>query len=291
MSRVMALAADHDGLAGQYDFHCHSSASDGALSPTALVERAAARGVRVLALTDHDSLAGLPAAAARAAELGIELVNGIELSVTWGNRELHLVGLGFDRDSDAITRLVGEQQAARETRARRMGERLDRAADMVNCYGKAVELSGQAAPGRPWFARVLLAEGRVRSLQHAFNRFLKPGQSAFVRTPWATLETAVQALHQSGGVAVLAHPTRYGFTRRKLRTVLADFVAAGGDALEVAVPGLNPNQQQLMAECLRDFPLLASGGSDFHSPEQAWLDLGRVPAMPAQARAIWQGPA
>jgi predicted metal-dependent phosphoesterase TrpH len=204
---------------------------------------------------------------------------------------LHLVGLGFDRTDPAITTLVAEQQQARETRARRMGERLDRAADMVNCYDKAVELSGQSAPGRPWFAKVLLAEGRVRSLQHAFNRFLKPGQSAFVRTPWATMAHAIDVLHQAGGVAVLAHPTRYGFTRRKLRTVLADYVAAAGDALEVAVPGLNTNQQQLMAECLRDFPLLASGGSDFHSPEQAWLDLGRVPPMPENARAVWQGAA
>ena len=274
--------------AGSYDFHCHSSASDGTLSPSELVDRAAERGVRWLALTDHDSLAGLEEAEARASQHGLTLVNGIELSVRWNARELHLVGLGFDRDHPALTELVAQQQQAREARARRMGDRLDRAAPMVDSYDKAVALSGQCAPGRPWFARVLHGEGHVRSLQHAFNRFLKPGQVAYVSTPWTPLETAVSVIAAAGGVSVLAHPTRYGLTRRKLRALLADFVTAGGTALEVAVPGLNANQQQLMRECLRDFPLAASGGSDFHSPEQTWLDLGKVPPLPDNARPVWQ---
>ena len=269
-----------------YDFHCHSRASDGALTPTDLVARAASRGVDCLALTDHDTLDGLAEAQQAAREHDMTLVPGIELSVVWGNRELHMVALGFEPAHPAMATLVAEQQGARETRARRMGAKLDKAAVMVDAYDKAVALSGQVAPGRPWFAKVLLAEAKVRSMEHAFNRFLKPGQSAFVRTPWVSLADAVSVTHEAGGLAVLAHPTRYGFTRRKLRTCLSDFVDAGGDGLEVATPGMTPHESALMVECLRDFPLLASGGSDFHTPEQTWLDLGRVPPLPDGARPV-----
>ena len=275
-------------MSRRYDFHCHSTASDGTLTPTELVRRASGQGVELLALTDHDTLAGLAEARQTAALEGVELISGIELSVSGQARELHLVALGFDEQHPDMAALVASQQDARETRARRMGQKLDKAAVMTGAYDKAVALSGQTAPGRPWFARVLVAEGRVRSLDHAFNRFLKPGQSAFVRTPWAALENAVAAVKAAGGVSVIAHPTGYGLTRRKLRALLADFVACGGDGLEVAVPGLNINQQRLMAECLRDFPLYASGGSDFHSPAQTWLELGRVPALPDGAKPIWQ---
>ena len=275
-------------MSRRYDFHCHSTASDGVLSPSELVRRASEQGVELLALTDHDTLAGLAEARACATSEGLELVSGVELSVTWQTRELHMVALGFNEHHPAMVALVDSQQQAREKRARQMGHKLDKAATMTGAYDKAVALSGQVAPGRPWFARVLLAEGRVRSLDHAFNRFLKAGQSAFVRTPWAPLGAAVEAVKAAGGVSVIAHPVSYGMTRRKLRSLLADFVACGGDGLEVAVPGLNVNQQRLMAECLRDFPLYASGGSDFHTPAQTWLELGRVPALPDGATPIWQ---
>lgn len=275
-------------MSRRYDFHCHSTASDGSLSPSEVVLRAREQGVEQLALTDHDTLAGLAEARDAAQQAGLELVSGIELSVTWQNRELHMVSLGFDPAHPAMTGLVESQQQAREKRARTMGQRLDRAVPMTGAYDKAVALSGQAAPGRPWFARVLVAEGRVRSMEHAFNRFLKQGQSGFVRTPWADMAEAVAAVREAGGVSVIAHPVSYGMTRRKLRALLADFVACGGVGLEVAVPGLNPNQQNLMRECLRDFNLYASGGSDFHSPSQTWLELGRVPELPEGARPIWE---
>lgn len=265
----------------RFDFHCHSLASDGALTPTQLVERAAGAGVQLLALTDHDTLAGLHEARQAALASGIRLVPGIEVSVGWDGRELHIVGLGFDPDHPAITDLVSSQQQARTLRAQRIGGRLDKAAGLANSYQHTVTLSGQDAPGRPWFAKMLVAAGKVRDEQHAFNRFLKPGQSCFVATPWVSMEDAVAAIRAAGGVAVLAHPTRYNFTRRKLRRCLEQFVAAGGGALEVLTPGLNHQQQALLAECLRDFPLHASGGSDFHTPKQTWLELGRLPPVPA----------
>ena len=272
----------------EFDFHCHSSASDGALAPAALVRRAAECGVRRLALTDHDTLAGIGEAREQARESGIELIPGIEWSVQWNSRELHLLGLGLDTDCAALRDLEAEQGEARRQRALRMGEKLDRAAGLANSYEKAAELAGSDCPGRPWFARVLMDNGRVRSMQHAFNRYLRPGQSAFVRTPWVSLARAVQVTAEAGGVAVLAHPVHYGFTRRKLRRVLADLCEAGGGGLEVAMPGLSPERQALLDECLRDFPLCASGGSDFHSPEQHWLELGRLPDFPAGAEPVWR---
>ena len=264
-----------------FDFHCHSLASDGALTPTALVARAAEAGVVQLALTDHDTLAGLAEARSAADQAGITLVPGIEVSVLWDNRELHVVGLGFDPAHPAMAALVVAQQDARRRRAERIGARLDKAAGLAESYARAAALSGQDAPGRPWFARLLVAAGKVRDEQHAFNRFLKQGQSCFVATPWLTLAEGVTAIREAGGVAVLAHPTRYHFTRRKLRRCLDDFVAAGGQGLEVLTPGLTPPQQALLAECLRDYPLHASGGSDFHTPQQRWLELGRLPPVPA----------
>jgi predicted metal-dependent phosphoesterase TrpH len=265
----------------RFDFHCHSLASDGALTPTELVGRAAAAGVELLALTDHDTLAGQAEAREAAQQAGIRLLPGIEVSVAWDNRELHVVGLGFDPDHVAISALVESQQQARTRRAERIGAKLDKAAGLANSYQHTVRLSGHTAPGRPWFAKMLVAAGKVRDEQHAFNRFLKPGQSCFVTTPWVTLEEAIEAIRAAGGVAVLAHPTRYNFTRRKLRRCLEQFVAAGGQGLEVLTPGLNHQQQALLAECLRDFPLHASGGSDFHTPQQTWLELGRLPPVPA----------
>lgn len=275
-------------MSPRYDLHSHSTASDGALSPAELVRRAAEQGVDHLALTDHDTLAGLPEAREAARAAGISLVPGLELSVLWGSRELHLLGLWVDPDDDGLRALVAEQMAARERRARTMGERLDKAAGLTGSYDRACELANSAAPGRPFFARLLLDAGKVRNFQHAFDRFLKQGRSAFVKTPWCELGEAVRVIDAAGGRAVLAHPARYGLTRRKLRQLLTDLVDAGGHGLEVATPGLSHDQRALLSECARDFPLAASAGSDFHSPEQHWLELGRLPELPTGARPVWE---
>ena len=269
-----------------YDFHCHSSASDGLLSPAELVARAAEAGVQRLALTDHDTLAGLGEAREAARGLGIELVNGIELSVDWDKRELHLVGLGFDPGNQGLLALVDSQQQARTLRAQRIGKRLDKAAGLTGSYQRACELANTDAPGRPWFARVLVAAGKVRDMNHAFDRFLRQGQSAFVRTPWVSVGEAVATLNAAGGVAVLAHPLRYGLTRRKLRQLLTVMCEAGSCAIEMAIPGQTRNDWRLLEECVRDFPLRASGGSDFHSPEQSWLTLGCLPDLPAGVQRV-----
>lgn len=272
------------------DFHSHSTASDGVLSPSELVARAAEYGVDALALTDHDTLAGLDEARAAADQHGLTLVNGIELSVLQGNREIHVLGLWVDPDSPVLRDRVAVQMQARQERARRIGARLDKAARIQDSYIKACELGDTNAPGRPWFARVLMAEGVVRDQRHAFNRFLKKGQSGYVSTPWVTLEQGVADLCAAGGVPVLAHPQAYGLTRKRLRELVRDFRNAGGLALEAAMPGLSPQQAGLLEECWRHFGLGVSGGSDFHSPQQKWLRLGGLPPFPADATPVWALP-
>ena len=167
-----------------FDLHSHSLASDGALSPTDLVARAADYGVTHLALTDHDTLRGLDEARQAAQARGMTLINGIELSVRHDNREFHVLGLWVDVDDPTLQARVSAQNEARINRAREIGRRLDRAAGLANSYERACELADNDAPGRPWFAKLLEQAGRVRNHRHAFNRFLKQGQSAFVATPW-----------------------------------------------------------------------------------------------------------
>lgn len=272
------------------DFHSHSTASDGVLSPSELVARAAEYGVDALALTDHDTLAGLEEARVAAGEHGLTLVNGIELSVLQGNREIHVLGLWVDPDASVLRERVTVQMAARRERARLIGARLDKAARIQGSYDKACELADNDAPGRPWFARVLVAEGTVRDQRHAFNRFLKKGQSGYVTTPWVSLEQGVSDLRAAGGVPVLAHPQAYRLTRKRLRELVRDFRNAGGLALEAAMPGLSPQQAGLLEECWRHFELGVSGGSDFHSPQQKWLRLGGLPPFPADATPVWALP-
>lgn len=270
-----------------FDLHSHSLASDGALSPADLVNRAADYGVTTLSLTDHDTLAGLPEAHEAAAERGIRLINGIELSVRHDNREYHILGLDLDIDNSQLCERVESQQQARVKRAQEIGRRLDKAAGLANSYERTCELANTQAPGRPWFAKYLEQSGRVRNARHAFNRFLKQGQSAFVATPWCSMEEAIGDIHAARGQAVVAHPHGYGLTRKKLRQLLVAFKEQGGDGLEVAMPGLTRQQQELLNECWQHFDLKVSAGSDFHSPQQKWLALGRLPDLPSDAVPVW----
>ena len=272
------------------DFHCHSLAADGVLSPTDLVARAADYGVDALALTDHDTLAGLPEAQRAADRHGITLVPGIELSVLCGSREIHVLGLWVDPQAPVLVERVNRQLEARRERAVRIGARLDKAARLEHSYHKACELADSDTPGRPWFAKMLVEAGVVRDQRHAFNRFLKKGQSGFVSTPWVSLEEGVSELLAAGGVPVLAHPQAYGLTRKRLRELVRDFRNAGGLALEAMMPGLSPQQAALLEECWRHFDLAVSGGSDFHSPQQKWLALGGLPPFPAAGTPVWALP-
>ena len=271
----------------QIDLHTHSTASDGTLSPDDLVRRAAAGGVEVLALTDHDTLSGLDAARHAAASAGIELVPGVEVSVTWEGGTVHLVGLGVDPACRELSDGLATLREFRDWRAREIGRRLGRDAGLQAAYEGALALSNGHLVSRTHFARYIVAQGRAASVREVFRHFLKPGKPGHVAGEWASLGDAVAWIRAAGGQAVLAHPARYPLNRGKLRRLLQEFVAAGGVGLEVVSGSHNRDEYQVMARHARDFGLLASAGSDYHGPEQPWIELGRLPELPVGCRPIW----
>jgi predicted metal-dependent phosphoesterase TrpH len=265
------------------DLHAHSDASDGQLTPAALVARAAAAGLKTLALTDHDSVAGLAAADAAARPLGLDLVPGVEISVGWEGHTVHVLGLGIEPDSPTLNAGLTDLQAARAVRARTIQTRLAKARVPVE-----VDDSDPARLTRTHFARALVAAGHASSLREAFQRFLTHGRAGYVRGDWASLEAAVGWIRAAGGIAVLAHPLRYKLSATKRRALLTAFQAAGGEGIEVVWGNASPDEIATAAELARRQGLMASVGSDFHGPEQHWLALGRLPALPRDLTPVWE---
>ncbi|REL32790.1 RNase RNM [Thalassotalea euphylliae] len=272
----------------RFDLHSHTNFSDGKLSPQELVERAVNFQLDVLAITDHDTVAGLEVAKQHISEqaLPLSLVYGIEISTMWQNFEIHIVGLNIDPESQALQALISEQQNARESRAIQMGEKLAKCG-FPNMLEKAKALVGEGTITRAHFARVLHDEGQVSTMQSAFDKYIGKGKRAFVKPLWCDIAKAVDVIHQAGGVAVLAHPMRYDMTSKWLRRLILDFKAAGGDGMEIVLPQMNPDQRRLMLTFCLEYDLYASLGSDFHYPSK-WSDLGRNLIMPEQVKPIWQ---
>lgn len=270
----------------RYDLHSHSTASDGALTPTALVERACAQGVDVLALTDHDVVDGLEEAATAARQCRLQLVAGVELSVNWGAHVVHIVGLGIDPANPQLSRGLAGLRQQRQQRAERIGQRLQRLG-IDGAGDGARELAGGDIVTRSHFAQYLVNIGVVSDFQTAFRRYLRRGRPAYVSCDWASLDQAIEWIHGAGGQAVIAHPARYGMSNAKLRALVNDFCSAGGAALEVVSSSHNPAETAKMAELARRCGLLASAGSDFHTPEHGWAELGRIAALPSGCTPIW----
>jgi predicted metal-dependent phosphoesterase TrpH len=268
------------------DLHTHSTASDGTLTPAKLMERASAAGVEVLALTDHDTLDGVAEAAAAAAALGLTLIPGAELSVTWGGRTVHILGLNLDTDSAPLQAGLARLLAYRDWRAQEIGRRLDRHG-IHDTFAGARDLASGPLVGRSHFARLLVRRGLAGSERDVFKHFLVQGKPGHVPGEWATLEEAVSWIRGAGGQAVIAHPARYGFTRTKMRTLLGEFRELGGSAVEVVSGSHSKDDAFTFARHAREQRLLASAGSDYHGPECPWLDLGRLPPLPAGCNAIW----
>jgi predicted metal-dependent phosphoesterase TrpH len=268
------------------DLHCHSRASDGALSPEELVARAVQRGVGTLALTDHDSVAGLERAATAAQDLGLRLIPGVELSISWGGQCIHLVGLGIDPASAPLRAGLAALKEIRETRAAEMGRKLEKLG-FAGYHAAARELAGEGMITRTHFARALVLGGAVHDDKAAFERFLARGKPAFVRTDWAKLEDALAWITGAGGVAVLAHPRRYGLTASRLRAFLEEFRSGGGQGIEVVCGNSSPEDIRDIAQLARRFDLLASAGSDFHTPEHVWVELGRLAPLPEDLTPVW----
>lgn len=270
----------------QIDLHTHSTASDGRLAPAELVTRAAHAGVEVLALTDHDGIDGLYEARKGAAAAGLKFINGIELSVTWNKRTVHIVGLNFACDYPPLLAGIQSLQDFREVRAKEIAAKLHHAG-IEGAYAGAQSFSGGKMLGRMHFANFLVAAGHAKNVRAVFKKYLVNNKPGHVTGDWATLEDAVGWITGAGGVAVIAHPARYNLTRTKLRKLIKDFVAAGGQAMEVVSGSHSVNDMKTMACHAADFDLYASSGSDFHDPDFPWIKLGQLPDLPAMCKPVW----
>jgi predicted metal-dependent phosphoesterase TrpH len=272
-----------------YDLHCHSTCSDGLLPPAEVVRRAAQRGVDVLALTDHDELSGLPEALAEARVAGIELVCGSELSVSWDDHTIHIVGLNLDPANATLVDGLAAIRSGRDARARRIADGLA-AAGIPDAYeGARAYVTSERLISRTHFARFLVETGRCKDLKDVFKRYLTPGKPGHVAHAWASLADAVAWIHAAGGQAVVAHPGRYNVTPTGMRRLLGEFRDVGGDAIEVLSSSHTPTQYAEYAAYTRAFGLKASCGSDYHGPGESWLDLGDLPPLPTGVTPVWQG--
>ena len=269
------------------DLHCHSTVSDGTLEPVELARRAHAKGVQLWALTDHDELGGLAQAAAAAAELGLPFVAGVEISVSWANETLHIVGLRIDPDNATLRAGLEQTRSGRTVRAHRMAEQLA-AAGIPDAFQGALNYVGNPdLIGRTHFARYIVEINRCDDVKEVFTKYLVAGKPGYVPMQWASLEEAVGWIHAAGGVAVIAHPGRYKLGEAELRELFAQFKAMGGEAIEVVTGSHSNDQFRRFASYAKESGFLASRGSDFHGPQESRFDLGTLPPLPDSVVPVW----
>lgn len=271
----------------RYDLHSHSTKSDGMLTPAELVLRAAGRGVDVLALTDHDELAGLPEARDTAGSAGIVLIDGIELSVSWQDITVHIVGLGIDPRCAVLIDGMETIRAGRHQRGRLMGESLARAGIHGAFDGALKFAANEQLLSRTHFARHLVESGHAKDVRDVFRKFLTPGRPGYVHHDWASLGDAIDWIRAAGGQSVLAHPGRYKVNATRLRALLAEFRDSGGEAIEVVTSSHTEGQFTEFAGYALRFGFLASAGSDYHGPGESWMDLGDLPVLPHGLTPVW----
>ena len=271
-----------------FDLHCHSIISDGLLPPAELARRAAANGVDLWALTDHDDLGGLPAAAATAREAGMAFINGVEISIEWRQIPIHIVGLGFDTAHPALCGGLHGLREGRIERARRMADALA-ARGISGVFEGAMGYAGNPSLiSRAHFARYLVEIGIAKDVQGVFQHYLTPGKPGYVDHRWATLVEAIDWITSAGGVAVVAHPGRYRMSGGDLRRFLGEFKEAGGLGIEVVCGSHTTEHILHFARLARHYGFHASRGSDFHGPEESHTDLGRLPGLPEDLKPVWR---
>ena len=270
------------------DLHCHSTASDGLLRPEKLVARAAANGVEVLALTDHDDLSGLAEARAKAESEGVRFVDGVEISVTWEGSTVHIVGLQIDPGDSVLRSGLESIREGRARRAEKMGEALDAAGIPDSLAGARIYAENPTLISRSHFARHLVKTGRAPNVKSVFRRYLVKGKPGYVPHQWASLADAVSWIRASGGIAVVAHPGRYKFPKPELHAFLAEFRDRGGAGIEVVTGSHSPEQYLEFARVAREFGLRASRGSDYHGKGESKADLGALPQLPDDLSPVWR---
>lgn len=269
------------------DLHSHSTISDGSLTPAQLIQYAASKGVSMVALTDHDDVAGLAEAAREALVQGLCFVNGVEVSVTWKGRTIHVVGLAIDPESAGLVDGLSRQRHSRVERAERMAADLARHG-IQDALAGAYGFAGDGVIGRTHFARFLVSLGHSRDVRSVFRRFLVRGKPGYVPHKWAEMGAAVSWIRDAGGVAVLAHPGRYDFGRVTMETLMAEFRDVGGEALEAISGSHTREMNERYLRYARTLDFKVSCGSDYHGPIQGYGDMGRLPELPADVAPVWR---
>ena len=270
------------------DLHCHSCVSDGTLEPEALAARAKANGVDLWALTDHDEIDGQQRARDAALALGMDYLTGTEISVTFAGTTVHIVGLGFDADNAALQAGLAETRGGRRLRAMEMAEGLAKVGIQGAFEGALPYVGNPELISRTHFARFLVETGVCADTSEVFRRFLTEGKPGFVPHRWAALGDAVRWITQAGGVAVIAHPARYKFTPTEEYALFTEFIGHGGRGVEVVTGSHSAAEQIRYADTAVEFGLLASRGSDFHSPGESHTDLGSLPDLPGRLTPVWE---
>ncbi len=270
-----------------FDLHCHSTASDGILSPLELVTRAAAQGVDVLALTDHDELRGLAEAERAAGSLDIRLVHGVEVSITWSGSTVHIVGLNVDPFHPSLVEGLAGNRGGRVQRARLMADELARVGIPGALEGAYAYANNKELIGRTHFARFLVEKKVVKDVRSVFRKYLVKGKPGYVSHEWASLGDALAWISAAGGQAVIAHPGRYNFGRERIRRLFSEFKDLGGDGIEVVTGSHTADQVPVFADLAVEFGFLASAGSDFHAPGEGGRELGRLMPLPERCRPVW----
>ncbi|QGZ61261.1 PHP domain-containing protein [Paraburkholderia acidisoli] len=270
------------------DLHCHSTISDGQLAPAAVAQLAKQGGVGLWALTDHDELGGQREARATAEALGMRYVSGVEISVTWASRTVHIVGLNVDPDCAALADGLARTRNGRAARAEAIGERLEELG-IPDAYTGALEyVSNPDLISRTHFARFLVESGRAKDTQDAFSRWLGDGKAGYISHRWAKLADAISWIKTAGGEAIVAHPGRYAYTQLEFDTFFGEFIDLGGKAIEVVTGSHTPDQYGEYAAVARRFGFEASRGSDFHAPGPDSIAPGTLPPLPSDLKPVWE---
>jgi predicted metal-dependent phosphoesterase TrpH len=269
------------------DLHCHSVFSDGTLMPEELALRAKANGVQLWALTDHDEVSGQSCASAAALAIGLDYLTGVEISVTFLGRTVHIVGLGFEADHPALCQGLQQTRCGRSRRALEMSDDLKRAG-IAGAYEGALKYAGNLdLISRTHFARFMVETGVCQDTSEVFRKYLTPDKPGFVEHRWATIKDAVTWIREAGGVAVIAHPARYKFSANEEFALFSEFMGHGGLGVEVITGSHSHAEAVVYANLAMELGLAASCGSDFHSPTESRLDLGSLPGLPEKLTPVW----
>jgi 3',5'-nucleoside bisphosphate phosphatase len=270
------------------DLHCHSTVSDGQFAPAEVARRAHAGGVTLWALTDHDEIGGQHEARRAAEEFGMAYLAGVEISVTWASRTVHIVGLNVDPDCQALIDGLERTRNGRAARAEAIGERLA-TLGIPDAYQGALKfVSNPDLISRTHFARFMVEKGYASSTQDVFTRFLGDGKPGYIAHCWSKLADAVHWIQTAGGEAVIAHPGRYDYTQLEFDALFGEFIDLGGKAIEVVTGSHTPDQYREYADVARRFGFEASRGSDFHAAGEGRVDLGSLPPLPSDLKPVWE---